>query len=385
MFRLVFVIATILMTGCSNLARVSYQIEPKDDYSESELVELITSLQKTDEKTEKYKVTRYTPLTLSPGDRLIVDIAEDEYFSGMYEINIDGMLTLPFVSQLSVIGKTVQQVEYEITNLLVREKILKPSLAIVSCRIQQWSAIKVLVSGSVFSPGGVMINNRSIEHKNYLQTQKNGDSSFERFLTTAIRSAGGVRPDADLKKVQVIRNGLVNEYDISGILFGSQYDDIPLIAGDQVIIPSLGFTQQELMRPSSITPPGFSIFISNLSTPGDSNGKSAIGKEARSIPFGTRLLRGLISANCVGGTVSTNASRVAVLVTTDLLTGQTRVIQRSIEELVRNYNRDEFNPYLMPNDGLACYDSNVTNARDVARSLSEIFNPLLMLSNFGEG
>jgi len=61
------------------------------------------------------------------------------------------------------------------------------------------------------------------------------------------------------------------------------------------------------------------------------------------------------------------------------------VIQQSIEELVRNHKRDEFNPYLMPNDGIACYDSNVTNIRDVARSLSDIFNPISLLARISEG
>lgn len=217
-----------------------------------------------------------------------------------------------------------------------------------------------------------------------MQTQRSGDNPIERFLTTAIRSAGGVRPDADLTSIKVVRDGVVSTLDISGIINGHHFDDIALVAGDQIIIPSLGMTQPGLMRPSQITPPGFDIFISNLSTPADSNAQSAIGKHSRSIPYGTRLLRGLISANCVGGTVHTNASRMAILVTTDLTTGQTKVIQRSIEDLVRNHNRDEFNPYLMPNDGIACYDSNVTSIRAVARSFSDLFNPLFLLSKLGD-
>ena len=371
--------------GCSNFAKVDFKNRQTTQYSDLELAKLVRKIQvENTPADELYQVDRYTPLTLSPGDRLVVNIAGDETFDGVYEINIDGLLSLPYVDPILVIGKTVRQVEDELTQHLIRQKILNPSNALVSCKIQQWSAIKVLVSGSVFSPGGVTINQRSVEQKNYMQTQRNGDSTFERFLTTAIRSAGGVRPDADLENIRVIRNGIVSFIDLSGIMSGTSYDDIPLVAGDQVIIPSMGITQTELMRPSQITPPGFDIFISNLSSPSESNGNSAIGKHARSIPFGTRLLRGLISANCVGGTISTNASRVAILVTTDLSSGATRVIQRSIEELVRNHNRDEFNPYLMPNDGIACYDSNVTNVRAVARTIRDLFDPVSLLLNLGE-
>lgn len=357
----------------------------KIEQSESELELLVDSIRRQERlPIATYQIDKYTPLTLSPGDRIAIDILDGDEFNGIYEINIDGMLNLPYVSPIFVVGKNIQQIEYHLTAHLIEEKILNPNHAQVSCRIQQWSAVRVLVSGAVFSPGGVVINNRTIEHKTYMQTQKNGDNPFERFLTTAIRSAGGVRPDADLTSIKIIRDGIVSTLDISGIVNGHQFDDVALVAGDQIIIPSLGMIQPKLMRPSQITPPGFEIFISNLSTPADSNAQSAIGKHSRSIPFGTRLLRGLISANCVGGTIHTNASRMAILVTTDLTTGQTKVIQRSIEALVRNHNRDEFNPYLMPNDGIACYDSNVTSIRAVARSFSDIFNPLLLLSNLGE-
>jgi polysaccharide export outer membrane protein len=379
------VIYSMTISGCSNLARVNFDNQQKTEYNDLELAQLIRNIQSDNvHPNSLYKLDRYTPLTLSPGDRLVVNIADDETFDGIYEINIDGLLSLPYVDPILVVGKTVRQVEGDLRHHLIQQKILKPNNALVSCQIQQWSAIKVLVSGSVFSPGGVTINHRSVEQKNYMQTQKNGDSSFERFLTTAIRSAGGVRPDADLGNIKVIRNGVVSHADISGVLTGMAYDDVPLVAGDQIIIPSLGIAQMELMRPSQITPPGFDIFISNLSTPADTNGKAGIGKHARSIPFGTRLLRGLISANCVGGTQSTSASRVAILVTTDLTTGSTKVIQRSIEELVRNHNRDEFNPYLMPNDGIACYDSNVTNMRAVARTIRDLFDPVSLLLNMGE-
>lgn len=371
--------------GCSNLGRVDFKKDIRSEYTESDLANIIRTIQSGEEHGKyMYKVDRYTPLTLSPGDRLVINVSDDETFDGIYEINIDGLLSLPYVEPIMVIGKTVRQVEHDLKEHLINQQILRPENALVSCQIQQWSAIKVLVSGSVFSPGAVTINRRSVEQKNYMQTHKNGDSSFERFLTTAIRSAGGVRPDADLSNIKVVRNGVVSLIDISGVLSGNPFDNIPLVAGDQIVIPSLGITQTALMRPSQITPPGFDIFISNLSSPSDSNGKSAIGKHARSIPFGTRLLRGLISANCVGGTISTNASRVAVLVTTDLTTGSTKVIQRSIEELVRNHNRDEFNPYLMPNDGIACYDSNVTNMRAVARTVRDLFDPVSLLLSIGD-
>lgn len=384
--KLIVVSSVCIITACSNLATVRYSADLDRTYSESELSSLIGSIQsQSTASSGNFKINSHTPMTVSPGDRLVVDIADGEHFNGVYEINLEGTLHLPYASPIYVVGHTIPQIEEKIKQTMINDGLLRVENAMVSCRIQQWSAVKVLVSGAVFSPGAVVINNRSIEHKNFLQQHKSGDFPQERFLTTAIRSAGGIRPDANIQKVQLVRDGIVSEFNISGVLFGNQFEDIPLVAGDQIIVPSIGLKQRELMRPSRITPPGFQIFISNLSKPSDSNAQSAIGKISRSIPFGTRLLRGLISANCVGGTISTNASRVAILVTTDWNTGQTRVIQRSIEDLVRNHNRDEYNPHLMPNDGIACYDSNLTNARDVAKSLSDFVNPIALLTKLGEG
>jgi polysaccharide biosynthesis/export protein len=70
-----------------------------------------------------------------------------------------------------------------------------------------------------------------------------------------------------------------------------------------------------------------------------------------------------------------------VLVRTDRMTGQTRAVDRPVEELLRAVNDDETNPFLMPDDGVACYDSKTTNLRGVAQVLGEIFSPFSLLFN----
>ena len=77
--------------------------------------------------------------------------------------------------------------------------------------------------------------------------------------------------------------------------------------------------------------------------------------------------------NCVGGTHLTNADRFAVLMTRNPVTGKAVVIERQIEELVRFADRDEFDPYLLPGDALACYDSNFINFRDVLSTFGSVF------------
>jgi len=323
-------------------------------------------------------------LPLSPGDRLRIHVTEGEPFSGIYEVDLDGNLHIPYLKPILADGETISAVEQRLVRALVEEKIFRPGFAQASIRILQWAPIRVSVSGAVFSPGRVLVNDRLVEAQAHQITQISGDYPTERFLTSTLRRAGGVRADADITHIKLIRNGETQVYDISGVLTGTPVQDVPLVAGDQVIVPSVGYMQDELMRPSQVTAPGFDIFISNLTMPANSNAESAVNRVARSIPYGTRLLRGLITANCVGGAQSTNASRVAVLVTTDRLSGEISTTERSVDELVRHANESEINPYLMPNDGIACYDSRVTNIQEVAKVFGNIFGPMLILKLLGD-
>jgi hypothetical protein len=118
------------------------------------------------------------------------------------------------------------------------------------------------------------------------------------------------------------------------------------------------------------------VFMSNLTQPAASNNAANVESYATNLPYGTRLLQAAASANCMGGADSTNARRSIVLISLNPLTNQTEVIERSVEELIKNANREDQNPFLLPNDAVACYDSGVTNLREVARTLGEVLGPL---------
>ncbi len=47
------------------------------------------------------------------------------------------------------------------------------------------------------------------------------------------------------------------------------------------------------------------------------------------------------------------------------------MIERNIEALIRRADRDAYNPLILPNDAIACYDSAVTNVREVLRSIGD--------------
>lgn len=315
---------------------------------------------------------------LSPGDRVQIYVHEGEEFSGVYEVNIDGTLGLALIDPIYVAGLTAKQAEALIKHSFLEHHIYKKANLHVSVRPQQWAAVQVQVMGAVFNPGLVTINARKAEDRAQQSTQVSGDFSTSRLLSSALQAAGGIRPDANLTRVIVVRNNRNIVFDISGVLDGSLLNLPALAAGDRIFVPSTGFFDSRLVRPSGITPPGVRIFISNLTQPATDNASSAIGKHATSIPYGTRLLSAAVSANCVGGSSVTNSNRTAVLISKNPVTGESEIIERPIEKLITNRKRDTYNPHIMPDDAIACYDSGVTDLREIGRTFTDLLVPFAL-------
>ena len=187
-----------------------------------------------------------------------------------------------------------------------------------------------------------------------------------------MRAAGGVRPDADISAVEVRRASQRYVLDMRGVFEGQNAVDIMLLTGDEISVPSRGCFQEELMRPSPISPPGVSLFLSNLTVPAAGNAVSAISRDVREVPYGTRYLQAVIDTNCVGGARATSANRSSVLFSRNPVTKISVVIERDIEDLLRRADRDDYDPFLLPGDAIACYDSTVTNISEIGRVLGQL-------------
>ncbi|MBV1886605.1 MAG: VanZ family protein [Parvibaculaceae bacterium] len=310
---------------------------------------------------------------LSKGDMLEIQIADDAIFSGPVEIDQDGFLRLPYLPPIAVQGEAPSFVARMVAEQLVLEgHYTRLSVLNVSVRVIEFSGAQVMVAGAVFQPGSVMLNVRTAESIDKKRQSTAGDYVVARNMSTALRASGGVRPDADLNNVVLRRGGNARLIDMHAAVDGRLFEDVMLLAGDEIYVPTKTCFQSALMRPTPVTAPGIKVFMSNLTVPATSNAQSAVGVSAREVRYGTRLLQGLVGMNCVGGTHLTNADRFAVLMTRNPVTGKAVVIERQIEELVRYADRDEFDPYLLPGDALACYDSNFINFRDVLSTFGSV-------------
>ncbi len=310
-------------------------------------------------------------MLLSPGDLLTVLVGDDETFSGSYEISQDGTLRLPHLPSILALGKTQEEVQAELTDALVDGGIYNVAPP-VSVRVQDFASARIYVSGAVFEPGTVSVGGVAGDEVDSLRQQASGGTFRGRRLSRALQSAGGIRPDADLSIVRVKRGDETMVIDVRPAMAGLPYDDILLIAGDHIEVDSRECFQDDLVKPSPITLPGVLVFMSNLTQPALSNANSAIGREARELRYGTRFLEAIVGMNCMGGTKPVNANRTAALISRNRLTGESIVIERRVEELLRHKDRDDFNPFMMPGDAMACYDSSVTNIVEVARGFSTV-------------
>lgn len=385
--RVIILSTSILLSGCTTPylgdryyvqhAQTTWQ-NPVHHYGQAKysfVPERSESL--SDNKTQP-RWTVDTP-PLSPGDRLKVTLRNGEEYSGVYEVDIDGYLKLPFLQPLPVAGELVSEAKRLITQALIKSKYFKSTQITLSVDVQQWAPIQVHVSGAVFNPGMVSVNVRSPEERLLKSQHNSGDFPPDRLLPAALRAAGGVRPDAAIHSIELKRNGKTQAVDLSGLIKGNSVAPIALMSGDTIIVYSTGRFDSNLVAPTAITPQGVRVFLSNLVVPAPGNAAAAVEKHATSLPYGSRLLTAAISANCVGGINMTSGSRHTVLVRTDPISGREETIKRPIHDLLRSPDRNDINPYIMPNDGVACYDSGVSNFRDMARTLGDFLLPLTLL------
>jgi polysaccharide biosynthesis/export protein len=315
---------------------------------------------------------------LSPGDIVEVTIGNDETLSGKYEVSVDGKIKVRGLSAVSAMGRTTTNVSEGISHALVAANFYDRA-PLISVRLMDYGSVRAFVSGAVFEAGSVRLGGSAVSNNNDItREQALGATTDGRRLSRALQSAGGIRPDADLSRVSITRFGKTQIIDLRQAFVGGRYRDDLIIEGDEIDVPSRGCFQADLVKPSSISPVGVKVFISNLTDPALSNANSANNKDTREMPYGTRFLQTVIGMNCAGGSKLTNASRSAVLFSRNPVTGKSVVIERNIEDLIRHANRDDYDPYILPNDALACYDSKTTDVVNVARGFGIVAGSLIL-------
>ena len=382
----------VLAQGLPSLPQSSGE-QSSEDLPKTPLTEAVENLPATFPAVQRNGVLptiERQNIPLSPGDLLNLQIPGigGEEFTGQYVVNFSGNLEIPLIDPLPVLGLSPTQVQERLTEVLVQRGYFRPGMVNASIQVLDYSPIQIAVAGEVFEPGRILLSNTVSEDGTGLDIPEDttndtpGDYPLERYLTSALKSIGGVKPTADVTKVQVIRGTESTVVDLSGLFLGATVNDFPLVSGDQIIIPDAGVFQEILVQPSQITPDSVELYVSNVTEGSNNNLDRNRGINAASFKYGTNLAQALVAAQCVGGTPSTNANRRAVLIQTDKRSGSLKTSEYEVNDLVSSEtkSRDE-NPFLMPEDAIACYDSRNTNIRGILGTVTDFINPLNLLFN----
>lgn len=157
--------------------------------------------------------------TLSPQDELDIYVWKEDDLKRTVVVLPDGAISFPLVGVVTAAGKTVLELQEEITEGL-RKYI--PG-AVVTVSIAKVHGYQVYVVGKVVNPGQYTLGN----YINVIQ---------------AITIADGVTPYADKSAIKIIRktaNGdQIFKFNYDHILKGKNLDqNIQLLSGDTVLVP----------------------------------------------------------------------------------------------------------------------------------------------------
>ena len=163
------------------------------------------------------QLTSRTPSYLVAGDIVKISFPAAPELNQTQKIGSDGILSLPLIGEVNASGKTVGQLQEELARLYKPQ--LQDNEVLVSLDTR---AVPVVVSGAVQKPGKIV---------------------FERPATVleAIMEAGGFTPEADLKKVSLIRivkgEHETQLVDLRDVLKGKPIPAIYCSGGDVIYVP----------------------------------------------------------------------------------------------------------------------------------------------------
>ncbi|MBE9033259.1 SLBB domain-containing protein [filamentous cyanobacterium LEGE 11480] len=162
---------------------------------------------------------------LAPGDRINVAIATVPEFSSVYQVMVDGRITLPVIGQVDVEGMTEPEAAQHIAKRYTdTQVIVKPTITVV---LAEMSNLHVAVLGEVNRPGA------------YIAPPQNGELPR---LTEIIERAGGITQQTDLKNIKIrrpMRNGrdrIVTASLWQLLMQGDLSQDVAIRDGDTIFL-----------------------------------------------------------------------------------------------------------------------------------------------------
>jgi polysaccharide biosynthesis/export protein len=156
---------------------------------------------------------------LGPEDVVEVSVWKEPDMTKQLVVQADGKIYYPLVGEVRASGKTVKQLQEEISKRL-EKFVTDASVTVILLKTQNY---KIFVTGKVNKPGEFMVGRPTS-------------------VLQAISMAGGLTPFASPKSIKIVRKvsgqDEVYNFDYKDVSKGQMlYQDITLQPGDVVVVP----------------------------------------------------------------------------------------------------------------------------------------------------
>lgn len=246
-------------------------------------------------------------------------------------------------------------------------------LSETSLNPEEFEPLNVAVVGEVYRPGPYVISSSDsiVEEAGTIGTRRGDTSSGLPTVSQAIQRAGGIKPEADVRQIQVRRRTRSGEEQVLDVDLwkllqeGDLTQDVALQSRDTIIIPKAELEDQAeriQITQSTLAPETISVnVVGEVRSPG-----------LVKIPPNTPLTQAVLSA---GGFDSSRANKKSV----DLIrmAPDGTVSQRRIALEFNGKIDDETNPVLKNNDVVVIRRSGLAKFGDGARSVFAPFSGAL--------
>jgi polysaccharide biosynthesis/export protein len=176
---------------------------------------------------EDHPLVRPATYTLAPGDRINVSISTVPEFSGVYQLMVDGHITLPVIGFVDVQNMTETQAAQEIAQRYTEAQVLvKPTITVI---LAEMSNLHVAVIGEIVRPGA------------YIIPPDNGELPT---LSQVLDKAGGITQQANLQAIEIHRPHRNGQFKViksslwTLLTEGDLSQDIAIRDGDTVVLPT---------------------------------------------------------------------------------------------------------------------------------------------------
>jgi polysaccharide export outer membrane protein len=215
---------------------------------------------------------------LGPGDRIETRIIGYESFDWSLTNRVvlsDGNVHFPFVGNISAVGKTLTELENELTSKLGQFL----TFPVVDMSLAGLRPVVVNVTGEVYRPGPVQLGSLTQSETSITSGGSVSTSTTTPNLASALTAAGGIQRTADIRQIRVTRrasNGSHQEFIVNlweAIQGNTDPGVLVMFDGDTVFVPeanaSVGLDQTLISR-SSIAPTNVRVrVIGEVINPGE--------------------------------------------------------------------------------------------------------------------